>query len=521
MPEPDPGDHRSGASEAALRISHLSKTFPGTVALADVSFEVQRGTFHALLGGNGSGKSTLIKILAGVYHADAGGTIAVDGNEIAADKTTPESARDRRLHFVHQNPAVFPALSVAENIAIGTGFETTGVGSIRWRALRTRTEALLERFSIPARPETLVRSLRPAERAMVAIARALQDQEGESQGVLVLDEPTASLPRAEVTRLMAALIRYAKNGQTILFVSHRLDEVIGTADRATVLRDGRVAGTVADDDITEAKLIELIVGRPLDRVFPDMPEVKSDELALELRHLAGGPLRDVSLGLRRGEVLGVAGLLGSGRSELLKMIFGAYPIKSGEVLLDGATVHFAHIGDAMRAGVAYVPEDRGGEAAFFDMTVAENMTAAVISRYWRSLRLRHRQVESDARAGIKQFLVQTPSERNQLSTLSGGNQQKVILARWLRRRPKILLLDEPTQGVDINARAEIYALVRAAVAEGCSVILVTSDFEEISHVSDRVVVLNAGRVVADLPASEVNPARLTELAYTSQEATAS
>jgi len=356
---------------------------------------------------------------------------------------------------------------------------------------------------------------------MVAIARALQDQEGDDSGVLVLDEPTASLPRAEVIRLLGALTRYAASGQTILFVSHRLDEVVDTADRATVLRDGRLAGTLVGDDITEGRLIELIAGRPLDHVFPEMPAVQGEDVALEVRGLAGGPLRSVSFALRRGEVLGVAGLLGSGRSELLKMIFGAYPIRSGEILLDGRTVRLREIGDAMRAGIAYVPEDRGGEAAFFDMSVSENMTAALVSRYWRGMRLHHRQADADARGAIGQFFVRTSSERQDLSTLSGGNQQKVILARWLMRQPRVLLLDEPTQGVDVNARAEIYGLVRKAVAEGCSVLVVTSDFEELSHVSDRVIVLNQGRVTAELTGAEITPIRLTELAYSSTHEVAS
>jgi ribose transport system ATP-binding protein len=511
MPEPD------GARPVALRISNLSKTFPGTRALDGVSFDVGKGEFHALLGGNGSGKSTLIKILAGVYHGDPGGTITVDGTEVAADKMTPATAKALSLHFVHQNPAVFPALSVAENLAIGSGFLTKG-GRIRWNAVNRRSEAILERFDIPATPQTLVRSLRPAERAMVAIARALQDQEGESTGVLVLDEPTASLPRAEVSRLMLALIRYAQAGQTILFVSHRLDEVIGTADKATVLRDGRLAGTVSGAEITEDRLIELIAGRPLDRVFPEMPEVKSDELALEAEHLAGGPLRDVSFGLRRGEVLGVAGLLGSGRSELLKMIFGGYPIRSGRLRLEGRDYAPKSIGDAMDAGVAYVPEDRGGEAAFMDLSVSDNLSAALVKRYWKGLRLRHGEADGDARSAVQEFLIRTRSEQDRLATLSGGNQQKVILARWLRRKPKILLLDEPTQGVDINARAEIYTLVRAAVAEGCSVLVVTSDFEELSHVSDRAIVINQGRVVGELLPPDINPVELTRLAFSTQEA---
>jgi ribose transport system ATP-binding protein len=500
-----------------LRLSHLSKAFPGTVALDDVSFDVRKGEFHGLIGGNGSGKSTLIKILAGVYHGEPGGTISVDGLDIPADRTSPDLARSVGVHFVHQNAPVFPALSVAENMAIGRGFETTRVGRVRWRAVRRRTDALLERFDIGTSPDTLVRDLRPAERAMVAIARALQDQEGEHSGLLVLDEPTASLPRAEVVRLLGALTRYAASGQTILFVSHRLEEVVDTADRVTVLRDGRLAGTVTGGDITEGRLIELIAGRPLDRVFPEMPPVQGDEVELEVRDLVGGPLAGVSFRLGRGEVLGVAGLLGSGRTELLKMLFGAYPVRSGEVLLEGRPLELRDIGDAMRAGIAYVPEDRGTEAAFFDMSVSENLTAALVSRYWKGLRLRHHREDADARAAIRQFSVRASTEHQKLATLSGGNQQKVILARWLLRHPRVLLLDEPTQGVDVNSRAEIYDLVRQAVGDGCSVLIVTTDFEELSHVSDRVIVLNAGRVAAELRGPDITPARLTELAFSTSE----
>jgi ribose transport system ATP-binding protein len=502
---------------AALRIEHVSKNFPGTRALDDVSFEIQPGQIHALVGGNGSGKSTLIKILAGVYHADPGGVITVGDQATAADHTTPAKARALGLHFVHQNPAVFPDLSVAENMVIGHGFNTTALGSIRWRALRRQTQALLDRFNIKVRPESLVRSLRPAERAMVAIARALQDQEGQHTGVLVLDEPTASLPRAEVVRLMGALNRFAAAGQTILFVSHRLDEVIDTAAQATVLRDGRLAGTLAGPEITEGRLIELIAGRALERMYPPMPLVESDEVALEARGLAGGPLRGVDFQLRRGEVLGVAGLVGSGRSELLKMIFGAYRIRSGTLLIDGRPVQFHDIGDALAAGVAYVPEDRTSEAAFLDQTLSDNVVASSIGKYWRAMRMRNRAIDVDARDIIGRFFIRARSEHQKMGTLSGGNQQKVILARWLSRSPKVLLLDEPTQGVDINARSEIYSLISKAVAGGCSVILVTSDFEELSRVADRAIVLSGGRVTAELPKSDLDPVRLTELAFSTQE----
>lgn len=500
-------------SGIALRISHVSKTFPGTRALRGVSFDLAIGGIHALVGGNGSGKSTLVKILAGVEHGDPGGRIVLRHTEVPADRMTPAKARSLGLHFVHQNPAVFPDLSVAENLAIGNGFETSAIGSIRWRALRKRTRALLERFEIPAQPGTLVRSLRPAERSMVAVARALQDQEGQHSGVLVLDEPTASLPTDEVERLVSALKRFAAAGQTILFVSHRLDEVIATASEVTVFRDGQVAGRLNSPEITEERLIELIAGRKIDRIYPEMPAVDTQALALETRGLAGGPLRGVDLQLKRGEVLGVAGLLGSGRSELLKMIFGAYRIRSGTVVINGQPVRFRDIGDAMAAGVAYVPEDRGGEATFIDLTLADNLVAGSISRYWKALHLDHRTMRSDARASIDRFTIRTSSDRQKMGTLSGGNQQKAVLARWLSRHPTILLLDEPTQGVDVNARTEIYQLIRQAVDEGCSVLLVTSDFEELAGLSDRVVVLVNGRISAELAAPDLDPAHLTELAF--------
>jgi ribose transport system ATP-binding protein len=352
---------------------------------------------------------------------------------------------------------------------------------------------------------------------MVAIARALQDQEGAHEGVLVLDEPTASLPVEEVDVLLESLRRYAADGQTILYVSHRLDEVLDISDRVSVLRDGRHVGTVDTSDVNEARLVEMIVGRPLDRVFPEMPEVNEDEVVLEVHNLQTGPLVDVSFALKGREVLGIAGLLGSGRSELLQAIFGAQHIDGGEIVMNGRPVRFAHPKDAMEAGIAYVPEDRPADAAFADLSVRENLSAADVSQYFRGLRLRHRVERSDAQRSIRDFLVKTPTDAAPMATLSGGNQQKVILARWLRLKPSILLLDEPTQGVDVNARAEIYTLVRAAVEAGAAVIVVTSDFDELAHVCDRALVLRQGRVVAELLPPHITSDRLTELAYTAME----
>jgi ribose transport system ATP-binding protein len=507
--EPVPGPSFRGTT--VLAIEHLSKTFPGTLALDDVSIEIERGTVHCLVGGNGSGKSSLIKILAGVSEGDPGGTITVGGSTQDSSHTSPEWARAAGLHFVHQDLAVFPMLSVAENLAIGRGFPTaTPLKAIRWRELKTRAWAVLDRFSVDVDPGRLLRDLRPADRTMVAIARALQDQSWASEGILVLDEPTVALPAQEVDLLLSALQRYAEAGQTILLVTHRLEEVVRIADRVSVLRDGKLAATLVAPDITEERLVELIVGRALDHDTPARDTTGEEDVVLSVTDLIGGPLQGVTFGLRRGEVLGIAGLLGSGRTKLLSMLFGAYPVDHGTIKLDGEEVRFATVDEAMDRGFAFVPEDRS-ESAFVGMSLRENLSAADVSKYWRGFRLRSRQEAQEARESIAQFSIKANSERQPFSTLSGGNQQKAIVARWLRRKPKILLLDEPTQGVDIEARGEIYRLVREAVAAGSSVIVVTSDFEELARVSDRVLVLTHGRVTSVLRPPEVEVSRITQL----------
>jgi ribose transport system ATP-binding protein len=506
------------AGTEALVVSDVSKTYPGTRALRSVSFSVHPGEVHALLGGNGSGKSTFVKVLAGVVKGDAGGTLVLGGTPVPADRMTPDRAKELGLHVVHQHPAVFPDLSVAENLAIGRGFATSGAGGIKWRELRRRTQEVLDRFGIDADPRQELRRLRPSTRTMVAIARALQDQDDAHSGLLVLDEPTASLPAAEVDRLLTALRGYANAGQTILFISHRLDEIAAFADRATVLRDGQLAGTLERHQLTHDNMVHLITGRALEQAFPIAPPAQLGEVVLSVRDLAAGPLHDISFDLHRGEVLGIAGLLGAGRTELLRSLFGAQAIKQGTIAVQGRTVRFRHIGEAVEAGIAYVPEDRAADAAFPDMTVADNVNAASVTRHWSGGWLRNTAAAKYARGCIERFGIRTSSENARMSSLSGGNQQKAVMARWLERSPSILLLDEPTQGVDIGARADLYALVNQAVAGGCAVIVVTSDFEELSHVAQRVLVLAGGRFVAELRAPNIDPAHLTQLSFAQEVA---
>ena len=502
----------------ALGLRGLSKTFPGTRALAGVDLDLRPGEIHALVGGNGSGKSTLIKILAGVYQADPVGVIEVAGRAAAAaDQWTPRDAFAAGLRFVHQNPGIFLDLTVAENVAIGAGFPTGPGGHIRWRELRARTRELIERYHLRAAPDQPLRSLRPADRTMVAIARALQDQERNQHGVLVLDEPTTALPAPDAELLLGALRRYAAAGLTILYVSHRIDEVLSLAGRVSVLRDGHLVGTVDAAGTTEAGVVGMIVGRRLEAGKGRDRAIGSGRVVLEARGLSGGPVRGVDLTLRDGEVLGLAGLLGAGQSELLRMVFGALPVGSGEVLVEGVARRFGGPADAMAAGLGYVPAERAAEALFANLTVRENVSAGSVARYFRGLRLRHDEESRDVVAAMREFLIRAPSDVAPAFTLSGGNQQKLVLARWLRHRPRILLLDEPTQGVDVGSRQEIYALLHRAADAGTAAIVVSSDFGELERLCHRVVVMRRGRLVAELRAPEIDEHRLTELAHLSEE----
>ena len=497
----------------ALAVRGLSKTYAGNLALDSLFMQIRPGEVHALLGGNGSGKSTTIKILAGVVPADPGGEISVGEDTVGVSDWTPARAHAAGLRFVHQQPAVFPEMSVAENLALGAEFPRGVGGRVDWKALHERTAELLKKWQIPATPRTPLMALRPADRARVAIVRAMQDMDDATRGILVLDEPTAALPDAEVASLLDALRRYAEAGLSILYVSHRLDEVLSVADRVTVLRDGRKVDTVDAEGLSEADLIEMIVGKPLDRVYPAQTMERTEDAELVVRGLRGGPLVGVDLTLRKGEVLGIAGLLGSGRSELLRMLFGAYPISGGEVMLEGQPYRPATPDAAMKAGVAYVPEDRQADALLQGETVRHNLSAGQAKSYFRRLMFRHGLERTDSQRSISDFLIRVVTDQQSIETLSGGNQQKVVMARWLRRRPKVLLLDEPTQGVDVGARQEIYQLIRKATAQGTSVILVVSEPEELAHASDRVAVLRGGRIttVVDGP---VDAHKLTELMNT-------
>jgi ribose transport system ATP-binding protein len=507
-------------NEQVFRVKDVRKTFAGTTALAGVSFDLGRGSIHALLGGNGSGKSTVIKVMAGVYQADAG-RLEAGAEALDAAAMTPAKAKALGLRFVHQQQSTFPELSVTENLAIGHGFGRGALTRVPWRSAHRQTQATLERFQINASPRDRLGDLGPATQAMVAIARALQDQEGEGQGVLVLDEPTASLPASEVEMLLDALQRYAARGQTILYVTHRLDEVLRIADCATIFRDGVVAATLQKGELSHENIVEKIMGRRVERMLEEVKEVKEPATGgamLRVQELAAGPVQDASFELREGEILGIAGLLGSGRSTILRSLFGMVPREGGTIELCGQPLEASQPREAMAAGVAYVPEDRLADAAFAELSVLDNIGITACGSYFRAGRLRRRAERRDAEELIRSFQVKTASLDAPFTSMSGGNQQKVVLARWMRRDPKLLLLDEPTQGVDVGARAEIWQLVRRAVDAGAGALVVSSDYEELSRVCDRVLVLRQGRIATDLQGDDLSEENLDHLTWSLEAA---
>jgi ribose transport system ATP-binding protein len=454
---------------------------------------------HALLGGNGSGKSTIIKILAGVYSADAG-NLSIFGTDHPLSSYTSTTAQNAGLRFVHQDLGLFEELSIAENFALDAGYPRVAGGPINWRELYARVATVLADYELDVDPRVPIRELRPSDRTMVAIARALQDQEGTGV-ILVLDEPTASLALHESELLLNKVRRRAARGQTVLIVSHRLQEVLSAADDFTIFRDGRVVGQLVDASPTEDELVEIMAGGLVSALRPTGATSHSTgEVLLEVTGLVGGPLHGVNLTVHRGEIVGVAGLVGSGRSTLLKAIFGAFTPSSGEVRLGGSPFSASHIDQAMDAGIAMVPEDRGREAAFADLSVSENLAVSVLRENWGSKWMPRGKERNAALALIERFRVKVGGPDALFSSMSGGNQQKSILARWLQRTPRLILLDEPTQGVDVMSRSDIYALIREAASSGCAVLVASSDMSELHALCDRIVFLRSGRIGAEVSA---------------------
>jgi len=497
---PPRGD-ASGTAVPVPRVSLLgvSKRFGATQALADVSLDLLAGEIHGLVGENGAGKSTLVKILAGVHQSDSG-TIALDGEPIQL--TGPAHARALGIAVVHQEPRLFPDLTVAENVFMGHA-PVGRLATIDWGEMGRAAGRLFSELDVRVDPRSLVRGLSMADQQLIEIAKALSVQ----AGVLILDEPTASLTLHEVERLFTIVRRLRDRGVAVLFVSHRLDEVFALCDRATVFRDGRFVTTARTRELTTASLIRHMVGREV-TLFP-----RSDnpigEVLLEVRNLSrGGAFRDVSFSVREGEVLGFAGLVGAGRTEVARVLFGVDNRDSGEIHLAGKPVTFGSPSAALRAGLAYVPEDRHQDGLVLDFPITANVTLPILPRLFPRLVLRAAVERRLARQYAERLRVRMTGVDQLVGALSGGNQQKVVLAKWLASKPRILILDEPTRGIDIGAKIEVHRIISELAGSGLGIILISSDLPEVLAMSDRILVLHEGRVTAEITRPDATEERV-------------
>ena len=506
----------AGGAECLLEVRGVSKAFGPTEALVDVDFDLRAGEIHALVGQNGSGKSTLVKILAGVHDSDAG-SIATEGEEF--DPRRGGEARLRGLRFVHQDLGLVDSLDVVENLALGRGYDVRFPRRISWRHERRQAHAALAGLGYDLDVRALVGSLRASERTGIAIARALDGWESAAR-LLVLDEPTASLPEAEVARLFDVVRTIRARGVGVIYVSHHLDEVLAIADRVTILRDGARVGTFAAEELDHDRMVELIVGRgPAgpgeqsalsggEAVPPPAPSQHEPSLIVE--DLSGAVLRGVSLRVGAGEVVGVAGLTGSGREELGPALFGAAG-RSGSVSVAGHVVPAERPDLAIEAGLGFVPADRKSVGLVASMVVRENVTLADLRPYLRGGLLRHRAERSDVDAWLGILDVRPRDQSLGAMRLSGGNQQKVLLARWLRIQPRVLILDEPTQGVDVGAKVEIHRRILAAAGDGAGVLVCSTDTAELVRVCDRVLVMQRGGIGAELLGRDISEERIDRL----------
>lgn len=502
----------------ALRLLGASMAFGGTTVLHGVSLTVAKGEIHALVGRNGSGKSTLIKILSG-FHQPMPGAKLYLGNRRFDLPGAPEELRNAGLSFVHQDLGMIPDASIIDNILIGR-FSSRGIVPIAWRQERRRVQLALARFGVTHEPDRLVRDLAPVDRALVAIARGFIDAE-EHGGVMVLDEPTSFLPEEDVGRLFAAIRSLAAAGTAVIYVSHRLNEVLALADRLTVLRDGRIAYTGTMAEMTEDTIIDHILGESIKKFYPH-PRPPGEGVALAAERLSGTTVRDLSLAVRHGEIVGVTGLGGSGYEELPYLLAGAIPVNTGTLRIGDVSL----VGTALRLtatralGLALLPADRQRASGAQDMSLAENVGLPVLDRFFNWGILQAGAERKAVRAVLHGFGVRPADPDAPLRTLSGGNQQKALLGKWVQTKPKVIVLHEPTQGVDIGSKQDIFRKIEQIAADGVAVVIASAEAEDLANLCHRVVVLRRGGVAGELSGEALTEQAINDLALRDQPAAA-
>ncbi len=475
-----------------LLLAGITKSYSGVHALRSASFELRAGEVHALVGENGAGKSTLIKIITGAVQPD-GGEMSLEGEAVSG--LSPRAARELGIAAIYQQPALFPELTVAENIAFGSK-RVPALGRVDWPARRNRAAELLARIGAEIDPEADAGSLTMPQQQLVEIARAL----GASARILILDEPTASLSEEDTRNLFRVIGDLRAQGVGMIYISHRLEELPLIADRVTVLRDGETIDTRDMSEVDRPTLIQLMVGRDLSAVFPKR-EVPLGETVLELRGL-GSSSAGISLSVRAGEILGLAGLVGAGRTELARTLFGLDPADEGEIRIGGRAVTIREPADAIALAVAYLPEDRRRHGVVLDLPISANLTLASLRRLSRSGSIDFARERELAEEYVHRLGIKTPAIFTPVSSLSGGNQQKVALGRWLITEPSVLILDEPTQGIDVGAKSEIHELMTELAARGVAILMISSELPEVLGMSDRIAVMRGGTVVDVLDRGE-------------------
>jgi len=492
--------------ENLLQVIDIRKSFAGVRALKGVSFDLRVGEVHALVGENGAGKSTLIRVVTGAHRPDEG-TIAIEGRPIG--EIDPSRARALGIAAIYQQPALFPDLTVAENIAIG--LEPPGPWRlVRWGRRRDRARALLGLVGAEIDPDSPVRHLSMPEQQLVEIARAL----GADARILIMDEPTASLSGQEVENLFRVIRDLRSRGVGILYISHRLDELPRIADRVTALRDGSLVGTRPMAEVDRAELIRMMIGRELS-IQIQTPRAAIGEVVLAVKGLGcrASGVRDVDLEVHAGEILGLAGLVGAGRTELARVLFGLTPADAGEICIRGTPVTIDGPGRAMKLGIAYVPEDRRHHGVIPEMSVAANVTLATLRAVSPRGLVDFAAECRVASASMRRLGIKAESVESPVGSLSGGNQQKVALARWLEAAPAVLILDEPTQGVDVGAKAEIHRLMSELAGRGMAIVMISSELPEILSMSDRIAVMHGGAVVGTIDGASATQGEILELAF--------
>ena len=489
-------------ANVVLSLKNITKKYPGVLALNNVSLDFLEGEVHALLGENGAGKSTLIKAIAGAIDLD-GGVIHINGREYL--KMTPHLSRSLGIEVIYQEFNLVPTMSVAENIFLGDRIGNSRL--VDFKAMKTRAKELFKLFNVNIDPGIFVQDLSPAEQQIVEIAKAVS----KNVKILIMDEPSAPLSVSEVEHMFEIIRQLKQKGVTVIYISHRLEEVFRISDRVSVMRDGRYVATKLTKDTSRKELISLMVGRELKEVYPSRTIVPT-EIALEIKNLSGNGDQDISFSVRKGEILGISGLVGAGRTELAMLLFGAVPSESGEIWVDGKPIQIKSPSDAIQHGIGLLTEDRKGKGLFLEMAVGWNISFPIIRRLSK-YGIVNTKTENEIAEKYKQRInIKTPSLEQRVINLSGGNQQKVVLAKSLAAESDILIFDEPTRGIDVGAKQEIYHLMCELANNGIAILMISSDMEELLGMSDRIVVLCEGKLAGEVRKEQFSQDYILDLA---------